>query len=92
MIFTMNPDDSNQNPAVPADPMGGTMPSQPVDQPTDQPAGEPQPAPQASCVKCGGSAQGGVCAPCGQGEQSCTCMPSGGAPTGDMGQQPAPAM
>lgn len=80
----MNPDDPNQNPTSPVDPMGGAVPSQPVDQPVDQPA-------QAACVKCGGSAQGGVCAPCGQGEQSCTCMPSGGAPSGDIGQA-APAM
>ncbi|MBI3109888.1 hypothetical protein HYZ06_02495 [Candidatus Daviesbacteria bacterium] len=89
----MNPDDPNQNPAGPAGPMGGGMPSQPADQPADQPAaGEPQqPQQAATCVKCGGSAQNGVCVPCGQNEQACTCMPSGSAPSGDMGQ-PAPAM
>lgn len=81
----MNPDDANQNPTSPVDPMGGAVPSQPAAEPQ-------QPTQQAACVKCGGSAQGGVCAPCGQNEQGCTCMPAGGAPpSGDM-EQPAPAM
>lgn len=81
----MNPDDPNQNPTNPVDPMGG-----------GQAPAEPQPEPQAACVKCGGAAQGGVCTPCGQNEQNCACMPAGGPPPsgeqpGGMGQ-PAPAM
>lgn len=76
--------DPNQNPTNPVDPMGGGQP----------PA---EPAPQATCVKCGGAAQGGVCTPCGQNEQNCPCGPAGGLPpggeqSGGMGGQPAPAM
>ncbi|MBI2335128.1 hypothetical protein HYU96_05030 [Candidatus Daviesbacteria bacterium] len=79
----MNPDDPNQNQG------GQTPPAAPVDQGV---GGEQPAAPAVACVKCGGNAQNGVCSTCGQNEQGCTCMPSGGAPSGDMGQQPAPAM